>query len=130
MSECDFVPNKPIADPNLESRAMNFDRNLKSAFDDHGYNAGVIAAKYATQQFIDDSLKLPSEDQFRLFTRVQELNDRHVCEMQTFPALNFVFSDGGNKAGDRHTLAKVLLTPIRNGGSNFATPLPLELYER
>jgi len=103
MTDCNY--GTPLANRDLENRATQFDKDFVGAFNNNSWTAGLVETKLVAQRFIEETQKLDHDDRYKVFSRVQELNDKEVCLSTPpyLPMINIVF---GNLDKDKNTEGK------------------------
>jgi hypothetical protein len=88
----------PLDNKELEAKAHKFNEDLFAASRDNTQvPKGQVAEGLVAKDFIADAMKLNAEDQYKVLSRAQEINDRATCESNMYlPPINLVFSQKGS----------------------------------
>lgn len=105
--------------------------DLNTELDKHGDRWGddnVIVARKACENFIEEVLKLPKEQQLHALKRAQQLNDAHREKEFRTPGLNIVFADL-DQDGKREELSDFKLNYFHQRTVHSETIENLDLYD-
>ena len=124
MSDCNF--GTP-ASAEVEKFAQDFSRVFRQIYNGNDWGEGMVKTRRFAETALNEILKASHDDQYNALRRIQDLNDKSLCENNpaALPIINIVFGDLDGD-GKKEELTKFSLSQRPNG--RFA--IEQEIYRK